>query len=409
MFTVSTSNLSYGALYWARVDQLRLLGVGCRLRVISRADQIEVLSRNVERFTLLLGSSPLADRKRVTVYADGFPVYTGPPVTLPLVARRTVKGDLAGWMPATADQPPLRKQAGLEGPLGEALNRPFMVVYGTSGPAEAVTRHRREAEAFCQAWNNFNVHSDSLQARPEDEVTPAEMERRSLVLYGSLETSSLLRAAHSQHALPVEVHEGEITVRDVLRGDRRYRGPQFGAFLAYPNPLTGYRNYLVVCAGQWATQADGSTPVGLGYDLEKLNWAYPDYVVFNTDQAQLPRVGNVNDKPPVTCYEAGYFVEAGFFDELWRVNPLMELGPVRLPGARRGAPHFRCPGAAGRRPGPRARHRRGRSGRPPGPRDPRDRRYGALGAHRRPGLGGPAAGRRRGFHRTQRDGHRGGV
>jgi hypothetical protein len=325
MFTISTSSLNYGALYWARVDELRMLGVGGRLRVISRGDEVEALTRNLDRFTLLLGSSPLADRRQVSLIVDGFPAYTGPPVTLPLVARRTIKGDLAGWAVSEPAEAPLRKRAGLEGPLGEALNRPFLVAYATSGPEPAISRHRQEAEAFCRAWNDFNVHETALEARPEQEVSPPQMRRRSVVLFGSLETSSLLRAAQTQQPLPVEVHDDEIAVRDPLRGDRHYRGAQYGAFVTYPNPLTGFRNYLVVCRGEWATRPDGSARAGLGYDLEKLNWAYPDYVIFNADQTQLPWVKNVNDKPWVTCYEAAYFVEAGYFDEQWRLDPLLDL------------------------------------------------------------------------------------
>ncbi len=324
-FTISTLGLSYGALYWARIDEMRLLGVGARLRVITRGDQVEVVTRNVERFTLLLPSSPLAESSEVSLVVDGFPAYSGPPRTLALAARRTVRGDLAGWAPRPPAEAPLRKRAGLEGPLGEALNLPFLVVYGTEGAEEARARHRAEAEAFCRAWNDFNVHAVALVARPEAEVSPAEMAGRSVVVFGSLETSSLLRAAHGQHPLPVEVHEGAVLVRDALRGDRAYRGSHFGAFVVYPNPLTGFRNYLVVCSGEWVTDPEGTLRSGLGYDLEKLNWAYPDYVIFNTDQTQLPRVGNVNDKPWVTCYEAAYFVEAGFFDAQWRVNPWLDL------------------------------------------------------------------------------------
>ncbi len=324
-FTISTLGLSYGALYWARVDKLHLLGVGARLRVISRENQVEVLTRNVDRFTLLLPSSPLAGSEQVSVVVDGFPAFTGLPDTLSLAARRTLKGELAGWAPSARPDAPLRKRAGLEGPIGEALNQPFLVTYGNDGPAEAVSRHRQEAENFCQAWNDFNVRAAALEPRPEAEISPAEMERRSLVIFGSLETSRLLQAAQAQQPLPVEVHERGVTVRDSLRGDRHYQGRQFGVFFAYPNPLTGFRNYLVVCSGEWATEADGTQLRGLGYDLEKLNWAYPDYVIFNTDQSQLPRVDNINNKPSVTCYEAGYFVEAGFFDEQWRVNPLLNL------------------------------------------------------------------------------------
>ncbi|MFW5868290.1 MAG: hypothetical protein ACOCX2_10770, partial [Armatimonadota bacterium] len=77
------------------------------------------------------------------------------------------------------------------------------------------------------------------------------------------------------------------------------------------------------------TKPDGGVPQLLAYDLEKLPWAYPDYVVFNNDQSELPHVLNVNNKPPVTCYEAGYFVEAGFFDDTWRVDHARQLRRVR--------------------------------------------------------------------------------
>jgi hypothetical protein len=328
IFTISTTSLNYGKLYWGEVNRLHLLGVGGRLRVMARSRSVEALTSNLDEFRLALSTSPVAEAPTVEVWADGFPAYTGPPRALSFTALRSPRGELIGWTSAPVETAPapvsLRKRAGLEGPLGEALEQPFLVAYGTTGDAEAVERHRREAEAFCRQWNDFNVHAQSVQARPESEVTPAELEQRSLVVFGTVESSRLLRSAYEQTPVPVEVREGEIVVRDTVRGDRHYRGAQFGAFLAYPNPLSDFCTYLVVCTGEWATHADGTARLGLGYDLEKLPWAYPDYVIFNTDQAQLPWVKNVNDKPPVTCYEAAYFVEAGYFDQQWRTDALQE-------------------------------------------------------------------------------------
>ena len=115
--------------------------------------------------------------------------------------------------------------------------------------------------------------------------------------------------------------------------------------LCVPNPLTGDATYLVVANRRLFMKPDGGQPQLLGYDLEKLPWAYPDYVVFNTDQSELPFVLNVNDKPPVTCYEAAYYVEAGFFDADWRVDRALELRRVirQRPNCTASCTSPRCP------------------------------------------------------------------
>jgi hypothetical protein len=149
------------------------------------------------------------------------------------------------------------------------------------------------------------------------------------VIFGTLDSSDLLRRADAARSFPVRVHRDGVIVRDPLHGDRRYIGEQFGALLCAPNPLTDAATYIVIANRRVFTQPDGGVPQLLAYDLEKLPWAYPDYVVFNNDQSELPFVLNVNNKPPVTCYEAAYFVEAGFFDERWGVDRARQLRRVR--------------------------------------------------------------------------------
>ena len=164
---------------------------------------------------------------------------------------------------------------------------------------------------------------------PETRLSGAELASHTLVIFGSLDSSDLLQRADAACAFPVRLRDDGVIVRDPEHGDRRYIGEQFGALMVYPNPLTDFSTYIVIANRRFFTKPDGTVPQMLGYDLEKLPWGYPDYVVFNNDQSELPHVLNVNNKPPVTCYEAGYYVEAAYFDDHWQVDHARQLRRVR--------------------------------------------------------------------------------
>ncbi|MGD9496152.1 MAG: prolyl oligopeptidase family serine peptidase [Armatimonadota bacterium] len=327
-FQVQTPILPHGELYWGRIEGFLIDGISGSLEAHARGDAVTVTTDNLAGFTLYLAASPAAEAQTVRVYADGFPCYQGPAQTITCEAEVNAAGTVVGWRPASPP-PALSKRPGLSGPIGDAFVRPFVVAYATAGDAGALARHRLEAEQFAQQWDEFMVHGEAVAAIPEQAIDPADLATHTVVLFGSLDTSALLRRADAVHELPVRILEGGVIVRDPVQGERRYMGEQFGALMCYPNPLTGFGTYLVVANRRVCTQPDGGAPQMLGYDLEKLPWAYPDYVVFNTDQAELPFVLNVNNKPPVTCYEAAYFVEAGFFDRYWAIDRGLQLRRVR--------------------------------------------------------------------------------
>lgn len=335
-FTIETPVLPHGELYWGRIDDFIIDGISGGLEVHAEDDVVSVTTHNLSAFTLFLGTSPAADAETVRVYADGFPAWEGPSETVSLQAALNAAGSVVGWR-TRPEPPPLTKRPGMSGPIGDAFCRPFIVAYATGGAPEDVARHRIEAEQFAAEWNAFMVHGPAVEAVPEDRISPADFTSHTTVLFGSLDSSSLLRRADVVHELPVRVYNYGVVVRDPLHGDRRYIGKHFGALLCYPNPLTNFRTYLVVVNRRLYMKPDGKQPQLLGYDLEKLPWAYPDYVVFNNDQSQLPHVLNVNNKPPVTCYEAAYFVEAGYFDDHWRVDRAGQLRRVR-----RKTPELHC-------------------------------------------------------------------
>lgn len=334
-FLCESSVLTHGNLYWGSFERLAVQGAMASLESDTAGDTVTVITRNLAQFALHLQASPVAGQRSVRVYVDGFPCYQGRPRTVHLEADLSPTGQLWGWH--EREPQGLQKTPALEGPIGEAFKVPFVVVYGTAGTPRENEQNEREATAFAGGWNGFMVHADALTPIPEDRLSAPDLQSRSLILFGTETSSALLRQANARHELPVHVRGDRITVADPKWGDREYLGDQFGAFLCYPNPLSNFSTYLVVCHGQWATKPDGTNRQGLEYDLEKLPWAYSDYVVFNTNQSELPHVLNVNDKPPVTCYEAGYFVEAGYFDQDWqpyRMATLDRLNALKLPTRR---------------------------------------------------------------------------
>ncbi len=327
-FHIHTTVLPHGELYWGRIEDFRIDGMSGSLRVQARDDLIAAQTANLDSFTLFLRAGPSADCDLVRVYADGLPAYEGPPRTLTLQADTDPSGAVVAWRERVPEGRPV-KHPELCGPVGDAFERAFVVAWATDGPAEEVSRHRLEAEQFARDWNAFFVHGPGVEAVPETRLSPGKIASSTLVIFGSLDTSALLQQADAARKFPVRVHNDRVIVRDRLHGDRRYIGEKFGALLCHPNPLTDFSTYIVVANRRVFTKPDGTAPQLLAYDLEKLPWAYPDYVVFNNDQSELPHVLNVNNKPPVTCYEPGYFVEAGFFDDNWRVDHRRQLHRVR--------------------------------------------------------------------------------
>ncbi|MCD6359476.1 MAG: prolyl oligopeptidase family serine peptidase [Armatimonadetes bacterium] len=327
-FLVQTTVLPHGELYWGRIERFHVAGLSGWLEGRAEGRYVTADTGNLDRFTLLLKASPSAGEAEVEVWADGFRAYAGPPVTVTLEAERDAADRIIAWRRVTEAPRAPAKTPGMCGPVGDAFLRPFAVAWGTMGEPAEVARHRAEAEQFARSWNAFMVHGPGVTAVPEDELTDADLTAKTLVIFGTIDTSRLLHRANLALELPVQVRRDRIIVRDPVQGDRRYVGEQFGALMCYPNPLNDLRTYLVVCNRRIYTKPDSKVPQLLGYDLEKLPWAYPDWLVFNNDQDELPFTLNVNNKPPVTCYEAAQFVEAGYFDDRWRVNRGLQLRRV---------------------------------------------------------------------------------
>jgi len=330
---VHTTQLKYGQVHWARFERFLLPGRAGHLAAQLQGDTMTVATGNLAAFTLLLPNSPARDLDRVRVVVDQKEAYAGPPRAVTCCRVANASGELDTWT-SVQELPTFRKTPELEGPIGDAFVRPFVLLYGTAGTAGETDQNRAEAQAFARDWNGQHIHAEVVKPLPEDGLPQRDRATKSLIVFGTGESSSLLREAHGTAPLPVEVHRDRVVVHDARMPSREYLGRKYGCFFVYPNPLTRWRTYLAVSHGLFATSADGSRLQNLGYDLEKLPWAWPDFVVFDQDRRELPYVENVNNKAHTMCYEAGYFVEAGFFDQDWQPRRELELNWVRA-----GDPH----------------------------------------------------------------------
>lgn len=326
-----TTQLKYGRVHWIRVDRFRVQGLRGDLRVEADGATVTVSTDNLTEFSLFLDESPLRGERQVTVIADGRTCYRGPPATVTLAAEFGQAGRPPTWRLAQATEG-LRKTAELEGPIGHAFVKPFIIAYGTAGTPAETGQNRSEAQQLAKDWNRMFVHYDCVRPVPEEQVTADDLARKSLILFGTEDSSALLRQAMRSCDLPVRVDRKGVLVRDDDYGDRHYTGPDFGAFFVYPNPLSDFRTYLVVSHGSYIRDEAGTDRRGLGYDLEKLPWGWPDYVVFNSNRDELPLVGNVNNKKETILYEAAYFVEAGYFDQDWQPKRDVVLNWVEASG-----------------------------------------------------------------------------
>ena len=322
---VATTQLKYGGLHWVQIERFVRHGVRADIEAVAADGEVTVRTDNVARFTLNLPDSPLAQAGSVRIVVDSESSLDLPPnaVTLSLAADATPSAPR--WEVCTS-RPELEKTSAIEGPIGHAFTKPFVLVSGELGDAATTDLNRAEAQRFADDWNGAFVHYPCVRPIGDLDVTPEQTASRSLILFGTEDDNRLLRDAAERYDLPIRVFGDRIVVRDPVNGDRAYPTDSFGVFAVYPNPLSGFRTYMVISHGQFPIRPDGTEPHGLGYDIEKLPWAWPDYVVFCKDPAKLPYVGNVNNKDSVLCYEAGYFVEAGYFDQDWQPAPGTELG-----------------------------------------------------------------------------------
>lgn len=268
----ATKWYKYNKAYWVEIDKLspgNLAKIDARF---TASNQIDVTVSNIEAFTLNLKGHPMFDStKPVALRINGQMVQSSPKFNHPVEYKN------GKWASGKYYAPVLSKKAGLEGPLGAALNTRHIYVYGTlDNPSMEEVMQRR---AMIRKAADFSIdmgwYALGSQVNPrvisDREVTDADVQSSNLILFGTSKTNALI--ARYANQLPLELSNTS----------------DYG--LVYIFPVNG--RYVVVSSGIpfWQSSSDeqtiGATTVAgrVRYRFSsatdaRILTSFPDFILF---------------------------------------------------------------------------------------------------------------------------------
>lgn len=198
-----------------------------------------------------------------------------------------------GWAMGAGPSEGLRKRPGLQGPIDDALMDPFLVVTPSGRCASDAVQKWVEFELkhFQDRWRA--VYRGDLRTKKDTEVTPEDIRRYHLILWGDAQSNRLIGQVAGR--LPIRSAGGSLTV-----GRRKFDAATHVPLLIYPNPLNPTK-YVVLNSGPTHREAHDSTNSLQNPKLP--DWAIVDVTV------------------PPSASAPGKVVDADFFDEHWQLRP----------------------------------------------------------------------------------------
>ncbi len=292
-----TESLRFNKAYWTRIDQLARHGQMARLQAtVLGGNRVQVEVENVSCYTLALNDSLVNMAEPLAIETNGVQSFAGKAPDQVTIARSEEK-----WLPVSASEEqasPLGKRPELCGPIIDAFNAPFLLVYGTGGDAAETEINWKEAR-WTQVWWQIWA-SGHCRVQADSAVTPEDIENFNLILYGNAGSNEIV--ARINDDLPVRF-DG----RAVVAGAERFEGEDVALQMIYANPLNPAR-YALINGGGTHKGTANIHKTGLDVALEEF---FPcsagyDYVIF--DDTFL---GKTEDR----------YLQAGHFDGLWQLQP----------------------------------------------------------------------------------------
>jgi hypothetical protein len=243
----STRWYRYNNAYWVRIDRLTP-GALASVDAVRNGNDVRVVTQNIDALTIL------APVRTLTVDGVAVKVRAGAEVSLIKSGGRWA----AGVTPAGG------KQAGLEGPIADAVRTRHLWVYGTAGAASEEELSRRRAEAESAAtWSTARLRLYlPAVVKADRDVTDSDIAGANLMLFGTAGTNTLIARYAPQ--LPMALSPG---------------AADYG--LVFVAPVGG--RYVVVSSGlPWWTGADEANRGGYRFapDKYRLMSTFGDYLVY---------------------------------------------------------------------------------------------------------------------------------
>jgi dienelactone hydrolase len=293
----TTWTLRYNRMHWVTVDALH--EHWARARVEAQWDKagnvIRATTTNVAALTIEFPSGlyPLEIAQPPVVVIDGQELLAPRPLSdrsfKARFARKETKWTVAQPQTATTS---LVKKHGLQGPIDDAFMDSFLIVRPTGSAVNDEVQRWVNGE-LTRATNEWRRQfRGDVRIKADTEITDSDIAEHNLVLWGDPSSNQLLGKIAGQ--LPIQWERDAVKV-----GAREFASAQHVPALIYPNPLNP-RRYVVLNSGMTFREADY---LSNARQVPKL----PDYAVIDITKAP-------------DGYAPGNVVEAGFFDEHWKLK-----------------------------------------------------------------------------------------
>ena len=290
----TTWTLRYNEMFWVKVEGLEKHWQPARVEAeILNPHAISIQSANVTALTLFMpaGLCPLDSVLRPEVRLNGEKLEA-PRVASDGSWKARFMNRGGRWSAVHSfEEGTLRKRPGLQGPIDDAFMDSFILVRPTGDALNADVEKwvASELENSIGEWRD-QFRGDA-RVKFDTEITESDIAENNLILWGDQQSNRLL--ARIADKLPIRWDRKSLTA-----GSRTFDAPQHLPVLIYPNPLNGNR-YVVLNSG--------------------FTFAHP-VSASNADQTpKLPDYAIVDISGPDSVGAAGNVVEAGFFDEQWRL------------------------------------------------------------------------------------------
>ncbi|MGN6387137.1 MAG: prolyl oligopeptidase family serine peptidase, partial [Verrucomicrobiota bacterium] len=290
-----TWTLRYNEMLWVKLDAMAEHWERAMIEAEWIKDQnVEVQTKNAAAFTLSVpsGYAPLTLQKSIRVKVDGEELNAPSPETDRSWSAHFQKENGAWKIVEDAKFEGLHKVHGLQGPIDDAFMDSFIFVV-PSGEAMndkvgawVVSEQKHAIEHWRKQFRG------EARVVKDSDLTDAEIASANLVLWGDPNSNLVLKKIAEK--LPIHWTKENVE----LRG-KTFDSAQFVPVLIYPNPLNPSR-YVVLNSG----------------------FTYREYDYLNNARqvAKLPDFAIVDLSVPPNSRYPGKIVEAGFFDEDWKLK-----------------------------------------------------------------------------------------
>ncbi|MCA9216352.1 MAG: hypothetical protein KDB27_24960, partial [Planctomycetales bacterium] len=200
---------------------------------------------------------------------------------------------LTGSVNLDEEQTGLVKCHDLQGPIDDAFMSSFIVVTSSDECSSANMNAFRKSEQLrlIREWRR-HFRGDAV-VKADKDITDDDIRSSNLVLFGSPDSNSILRQIEKD--LPIRWNRDHFSV-----GEKKYDAENFAPILIYPNPLNPNK-YVVINSG----------------------FTFREYAYLNNARQvpMLPDWAIVDLRTPPNSRWPGKIVDAGFFDEQWKLKP----------------------------------------------------------------------------------------